>query len=128
MDKRNVLIGNSVSNLKFRFIYLFLVKTKNHWLEMAVLMSPLLDNQPATYVKQIRKKLLVYSTSSLSVVICFCFCYTFKHVLPDYCYSYFLIKTKFVTVKYLFYYLKKLLALKWFGRGNISFWDAVLLS
>ena len=25
-------IGNSVPNLKFRFIYLFQVKTKNHWL------------------------------------------------------------------------------------------------
>ena len=69
-------------------------------------MSPLLDNQPATYVKQIRKKLLVYSTSSLSVVFCF---FVFATLLNTFYLFNQIIVTCFLN---LFFYKKKLLALK----------------
>ena len=77
-------------------------------------MSSLLDNQPATYVKQIRKKLLVYSTSSLNVVmfaVLLHFKTRFNCLIRLLVLLFLIIKTKFVTVKY---YFKKLLALKWF--------------
>ena len=44
-------------------------------------MRPLLDNQPTSYIKRIREKLLVYRTSTLSLVVVV-FATTFKQVLP----------------------------------------------